>query len=120
MKDVYIENLHALCDRLNVPRQLKEENVWIRSILFGLADGTQRKINRTNKNLGGMLFFEEAFSPHGFLISKARIGSFFKDKAAEHFHDRWFDAEKEGRTLIIAAKQATWAEIEWETSASPK
>jgi uncharacterized protein involved in tellurium resistance len=108
----YRENVQALCDRLGISNdpKIREEDLEISAVNFEI-DGEWQRIEGTEWNRAGRLFFQSIYCR----VPGARelvIGLVLKS-AGEFFAENWDDAEKAGRSMLIAFKKARYVMFEW-------
>lgn len=117
----YEANVATVCAELGIsdPRNIAEDSLRIREMIFFRGKEVLARIEATDMNRAGRLLvqyieqrptkFEHPWRVHDHADPIApyrmRIGECERTFAQKYFADRWDDAEKVGRPLIIAFKQ---------------
>lgn len=113
MSEQYHNNVAALAKRMHAPNPVKEDDVEIASLIF-FKGRRQIPILGTSRNTAGRLFFEEHCTlKDGDRIVNFNITDEFLLIARRHFAELWDDAEIQGRSLIMALKQADRVVVTW-------
>lgn len=111
MSEQYYQNVKALCDRLGISNPICEDDLKITAISFRVDD-TWVRVAETKWNRAGRLFFQNRFGDRKYTGSVQITGP-LRLEASKFFAENWLDAEENGRTMLIAFKQATRFKIHW-------
>ena len=118
----YKQRIQELCDEIGIDNPIQETDLNIEAISF-LVDNIWIRIDRTDMNRGGRLFFQCKFGSfhksgdyiliYDNVIERKEWLTRAKEQGKEFFGELWEDAEEKGRSLITALKQAEIITIHW-------
>ncbi len=117
----YHENVRLMCARNGIKNPIGEEDLTVLAVSF-LVDGNWVRVDGTEMNRAGRLFFQDFVSRYPGEEATVLKGDWSSEcgstlnaqiSARNHFAENWLDAEEKGRAMLIAFRKATHITVHW-------